>query len=89
LFLALVAVDRTSVFSLNFLLVTEICSMTSDKFDVQGALFFDVPEEQTGLCRILKPDTDGRGKRRKETDMSVKGEIKEGAGLVKGNERAR
>jgi hypothetical protein len=46
-------------------------------------LFFACPRGATGLCCILSSDTDGRGKRRKETDMSVKGEIKEGAGFVK------
>jgi hypothetical protein len=45
--------------------------------------FFLVLEEQIGSCRIPSPDTDGRGNAEKEIDMSVKGEIKEGAGFVK------
>jgi hypothetical protein len=40
--------------------------------------------EQISAWRILLQDTDDRGEtRKKETDMSVKGEIKEGAGFVK------
>jgi len=40
--------------------------------------------EQIGAWRILLQDTDDPWRtRKKETDMSVKGEIKEGAGFVK------
>jgi hypothetical protein len=35
------------------------------------------------LGAFVLPHTDGRGEYRKGTDMSVKGEIKEGAGFVK------
>jgi hypothetical protein len=40
-------------------------------------------QEQIGTRRIRPLDTDNRGERKQETDMSVKGEIKEGAGFVK------
>jgi hypothetical protein len=41
-------------------------------------------KEQIGLWRIRLTDTDDRDQRRQqEIDMSVKGEIKEGAGFVK------
>jgi hypothetical protein len=50
----------------------------------RAALNFPPAKEQIGSWCICFMDTDSRGENsERETDMSVKGEIKEGAGFIK------